>query len=483
MSVSEPVPLRSRLISSTRWHVFVTVVLLFASFAVQVGIARRFALIGLGEYVSTSIAIFLASVVALNGLPLAASHGVAARLERGDQFGASRVASTGLVMALVSSAVVSAVAALAWPSLSGILRLAAPVPAWSVGLSVLAGGSMHFVPLIFQARFQMATAGAITLAQPFAAIVLLGWDTLNPGSVRPGILSVGGYLLGGVTATLLFVAAHRSGPSLGEVRPLIVRSLRSLPLLYASTFSAWVDRLMISLLLGPAALGTYQAAAILIEGVLRVPRNVSPFLLSAYARVSSRSSASVGRLAGVHARLWTAGAVVFAAGLIASADGIVTTLFGAGSFAVTDPLRIMTLALVPGLLSLLLTTVATGATAVAGTNVLLVSLATIAMQVVSMVVLAPRLGVTGAAAAYVVATATGALVYLGVASRHGVGVPAGRLAAVTALALATGVVVAAAPASWPLRAVVALAAVAFVAARALLGPDERELLRHFITLR
>lgn len=478
--MSAPTPLREQLVSSTRWHVFVILMLLFASFAVQVGIARRFALVGLGEYVSTSIAVFLASVLALNGLPLAASHEVAARLERGDPRGAARVASSGFVMALSVSIVVAAAAALAWAQIGAVLRLGEPVPAWSVGLAVLAAGAMHFVPLVFQARFQMATAGAITVAQPLAVILLLGWDTLNPGTVRPGMLSVGGYVLGGAAATVLFVAEHRVGPSLAEVRPLIDRSVRSLPLLYANTLSTWVDRLMISLLLGPAALGIYQAAAILIEGVLRVPRNLSPFLVSAYARVSNRSSSSIERLAGVHTRLWTAGASVFVAALIASADGIATTLFGAGSFAVAEPLRIMTLALVPGLLSLLVTTVATGAT---GANVVAVSLTSIGVQVASMLILAPRLGVIGASAAYVVAALSGAVIYLRLASRHGVSIPAFRLTSVTAFAVGVAIAAAFLPVAWPLRAAIAAGAASFVAAQALLGPDERELLRHLLTLR
>ncbi len=469
--------LRRRLIVGARGHLIVTLILLGASFAAQVGIARRFSLLGLGEYVATTLVVFLASVTAISGLPLAMGDMVARYHEKGDEPAERDVASTGFVLAMTLSLVAAMLAGLAWPMLADILGLRRPVPAALIAAAVFAAGSLGYVPLIFQARLEMAAMGIIAIVQPLVVVAALGWDTVAPG-VRPSTMAVLGYVAAGtVAAGGFFVAGYRPSLVREQISPLVKQAARSLPIVYSNIFSAWADRLLVSLLLGPAALGIYQAAAALIDGAGRIPRAASPFLVSAYARVSVDHSAQLERVVRLHTHLWLAYAAVLAAGLIAGADGLATSIFGFGSIAVADPLRILALALMPNVLALSLATAVTGQRA--GNAALVIGLVTIPLQVALMILMAPLLGIAGAALAHVLV----ALVAFGsywLWSRHGLLArenPLGPALLVGALAVGSAAVTAALPVPWLVRSITAALVASALVGVALFGREERRMIR------
>lgn len=471
--------LRQRIVVATREQTAIAVLILIASFIAQVGVARRFGPPGLGEYAGTTLVVVFASLVAISALPLAASEAVARHLELGEREASRTVAFTGFALSLASSAVVAIVTWMAWGPIADLLQLREPVPALAIALAIASTGALHYVPLTFLARLDARTPGLITIAQPFAVVAALGWDTFAPG-VRPGVMAVLGYASGGAVAAVAFLLSNPR-PRVGRaaLAHLVRQTLRSLPLLYANVISAWVDRLLVSLLLGPAALGTYQAAAALTEGVLRLPRNLSAFLISAYARITAGHAERLAEAMRVHAQLSIAFASVLAAALLAGADGITTTLFGPGLAAASAPLRVLTAALPPGVLALSLSSAATGAATTFGLSV---SRYAIPLQVALLVVLTPRFGVLGAAIAHVAAIAATFVGYLWLwrQERPTVSAALWRSLAVGLAAVAIAAAVASLELPWVVRSVAAALLVAALVSRTLVGAEERAAIRGLV---
>lgn len=474
--------LRARLVTGLRGQLIVILALLFASFTAQVGIARRFTLSGLGEYVATTLVIFLAGVIATSALPIAAGERIARSLESADHEGASRAAGTGFVLAMLPSFAAAALVGLIWDLAASVLQLRSAPAGPVVAIAVVAAGALGYVPLLFQARLEMAVVGLIAIAQPFAVLLALTWDIFVP-SLRPSTMAVIGYVSGGVASVAAFLlAGYVPRLAVSEIRPLVTQTARALPLLYANVFSTWVDRLLISVLLGPTSLGTYHAAAAFIEGPLRIPRGSTSFLVAAYARISVGHGTEIGRVMSMQMRLWVAYACPIAATLMAAGDGVVASLFGPQSTAVAEPLRILTIGLVPGLLSLLVTTAATGVRV--ADVVVAVSRITIPLEVVLMVVLALAFGVVGAAVAEVAAVVAGFVALLWWTSRR-----APRLALedltrmlVASLAVVTlGALLAAVPAPWPARLAAGLAVASAIVFTVVLRKDELAVIRMLAT--
>lgn len=469
--------LGARLIAGARGRVVVTVILLAASLIVHLGIARRFGFVGLGEYTATTLVVFIASVVFLVGVPLATGRLIAQALEAEDEAGARDAAATGLVAMLLLSLLAAAVVWSFWDGLMDAMRVERRVPALAAAGAILAAGTLHYVSNVFQARLQMMVVGLITIVQPVAAVVALLLERAY-GGIAPADVAVLGYLAGGTAAAIAFIAAgYRTYLARQQLVALLRASIESFPLLYASIFSAWTDRVLVALVLGPAALGIYQAAFAVVDGSLRLPRSAASFLVSAYARISASRPEELERTIRVHVRIWVVSTAVLASGLIAGADGIATTLFGFGFAVAAAPLAVMAAGLVPGIVALSLATAATGRGAVRVP--VYVAASTIPLQFALILALAPRLGVVGAAAAYALSALAGLLGYLWWGRGQELITPQTQLPrtllhAVAAIGLAAAL--AALPVPWSIR----LAAASVTAAAltvGLLGSEERGVIR------
>lgn len=470
--------LRRRVVAGARSQVLVTIALLVASFASQVGMARHFSFVGLGEYVGTVLVIFLVSVVAISGLPLAAAERVGRALENGDPEAARRAASTGFVLAMLASAAAALVLRWIWEPVMGAMRVPRPVDSSLAALGLLGASAVGYVPLVFQARLQMAAVGLLAICQPFTVLLLTVWDVIH-GGVAPVFMAVIGYVVAGiVSSAALLLVTRATPPARSEVRPLLRQALLSLPLLWANVFSSWIDRLLTSLLLGPAALGIYQADIALIDGALRIPRASTTYLVSAYARVSVATDGSIGRALAVHVRLWTAYAAGIGALLIAGSDGIATTVFGGGSIAAALPLRVLALGLVPGVVVLSYAT-ATAGSGFANVGVV-VGRATIPIAILLLVVLAPTFGVVGAAVAQVAGITAMAIGYSWWSARHHFAFAPARLVrplSIAAGVLVLGIGVSAVPAAWYARCGAAAVLTAALVVPSLIHRDERLVIR------
>lgn len=472
--------LGTRLITAARGRALVTVLLVGASFIAQVGIARRFGLLGLGEYTATALVVFIAAVVFASGVPLATSRVMGAALEARDEATARDSAATGFAVAIALSFLASAVVWSSWDWLMEALGVDGRVPAAAAFAATLAAGALHYVPSVFQARLQMATVGLISIAQPTAVIAALLADRAYPG-IAPATMAVIGYVAGGAVSIIAFIAAgFRPYIVRDQVIALVRMGPAALPLSYANVFAAWTDRLLVSVILGPVGLGIYQGAFAVVDGALRLPRAAASFLVLAYARVSTGRPEELDRMLRLHVRIWVAYAAVLAAGLIAGADGIVTTVFGFGWGDAAAPLGIMAVALAPGMVVLSVATAATGRGAMRVP--LYAAATTVPLQVIFMLVLATRFGVIGAASAYLLVTLSGLAGYWWWGHKRRIVTGEVRLSLTLGHAAAAAAIAAALmalPLPWPVRMGLAALVAAGVSLR-LLGSEERVVLRTLV---
>lgn len=450
-------------------------VILAASVLAQLGLARRFGPPGLGEYVATQLVVITASTVALSSLPLGAAQRIGRLMQESEKERAAATALTGLTLAVSSSIAVAVLIGFLWEAIVSVLNLGPKAAsAWTVAMAITFAGALHFVPLTFQARFAIRTSGLITLTQPVAVVLAIAWDTLAPG-LRPSTIAAFGYVAGGSAAAGALLLTSHGSLSRGEVRPLVSQSVRSMPMLYANIVSTWVDRLVISILLGPGSLGMYQAALSLLEVPLRIPRSLAPFLSSAYARISVDHGSRLPEAIVIHARLWGAFAAITSAGLVASVDGLMPALFGPGLAPASEPARVMAAGLAPGILGLVLITVGAGG---AYPNLGLVVFRIAApLQLIALVLLALRFGVLGAALASTLTLLVtfASYIWLWPASRSALLKHLVAPLAISVAAILIGAFGSTLGAHWTLRGIVAAAAAATLAIPVLLGPSERRI--------
>jgi len=315
--------LAARLIGAARHQAITTAVISGALFIAQGGVGRRFGSQGLGEYTAISLSIYVASALASIAIPVTAGRDSAFLEERHQHGAAARLVGAGL-LALLGLALVGGLAlALVWERALGEFVGSAVVAAPVIAVAVVAAAVGAYSGRIFQSRLDIATAGLITLAQPFAVIVALGWDTYAPG-IRPGQMAVAGYLLTGVIGGAGLVATG-SGPRLDLPAAIsqIRISIPYAPLSYVNHLAGLVDRFVVSVVLGPVALGTYQAATLFVEGSLRVLQGGVSFFVSAYGRAAARGEEHGARLQRMSLRLWaTYAALVAVPTMIAGVYGM-----------------------------------------------------------------------------------------------------------------------------------------------------------------
>lgn len=473
-------PIRSRLVRGARGQVVVTIVLLFSSFASQAGITRRFGLSGLGEYTAATLVVFLASTAAISSIPLATGERLARHLERGDRKAERATAATAGAIALVVAGAAAAVVWLGWDLIGAALHIGDGLGAPLIAFAIVGAAAVGYVPVVFEARLQMMHVGLIAIIQPLTAVVALALDTFSPG-VRPAVIAVAGYVAGGTVAMMAFLAAgYRVCFVRSEARPLLRQALHAMPLLYANLLAAWIDRLIVSVLGGPALLGTYHAAAAIIYGAMRLPHSASSFLIAAYARVAVARAARLGDAVATHVRLWTAYAAVLAAVLIAGADGIVSLAYGPGSVAAIAPMQILAVGSIPAIAALSLTTAVTGSGA--GHVAVRVSGLTIPLQLLLVSVGVSTFGVIGAALANVVVMAVTFLAYERWSPKH-----TGLVDRSVRTSLAAGVGIAGIALGiaylplHPIARIVGATTIALVGMRMLLfGPEERSIIRDML---
>lgn len=452
-----------------------------ALFVAQAGVARRYGTLGLGEYTAVSLGVYLASAVAVFAVPVIVGRDVAYLEERHEGGIAADHIGAGLLLLMPLGVLVGVTLALAWDHLGTGVGALEIVGGPAMVAAVTASSVGGYAISIFQARLMIPAAALVWIAQPLAVVLALAWDTVSPG-VHPAQMAIAGWMGLGAVGTVALVLAG-SAPRFD--RTVMVTYLgKAIPYLavsYANTLAGLVDRLIVSLVLGPVALGVYQSANVIIEGSLRLLQGGISFFLSAYGRAAARGEEHGSRLQRLNVRLWAAYAALVGASVIAGADGIVTVY---GNFAVAvAPLQILAAGLVPTVIGATLRTAGAGS---GRGSALLVARLAIPFQIVAGVLLASSFGVVGMAIAQVAVAAPVALAQLywsgdpALMPASGVGV---RLVVIAAAVPPLALAAHALPLFWPIRAVVAGLAAGGLAVTLLLGTEERAVVRLLMVVR
>lgn len=367
-------------------------------------------------------------------------------------------------------------ALLLWDPLAAVMRLEDPLPPVVVAAAMPFGGLQAYGNQLLQAKLRMKLAGLIFLAQPLT-IVTLALASFVLTWIRPGPIAIAADVVAGIAAAgLLLVTGHRPTIAMPELARILRDAREFAPGAYGQVFLQRADRFVVSIVLGQAALGAYSAADALATAAMRVINTLRWFLVPIYGRLASEGSDRLARLRSLHVRLWSAYAIVLMAAIVASANGLVGTLYGSGSGAVRDPLRILSLGLEPAAMTVALFTATTGVGHFR--NVLVVTWLTASVQLVLLAVLSASFGVVGSAAARLLALTISATGYAALAVRLGADRRPLELALVAWIAAAViASLLSLIPVVWPARAVLGGLAATAVVWVLLIGAEERKILR------
>lgn len=370
------------------------------SFVASIVLARSLQPSGKGTYTTVMTLGELAVVVGSLGVSTAGVYYLAR--ERGPAVAHVRRVVLGLSLA-IGAAVSLGIVAVAVASAS--LGLSAPAT-WALialcplGVLSLARGALESFLRAEQLVRTINGAALFASAAFLVAVVAAsveGWlDPTGAVSLRVGVV--------GIAALLLFMLARRRGISVG--RPSLergaARSLLLYGLPYASysivqNFSNRVDYLLVGAYDDSVAVGVYSIAVAQAELLWIVPTAVG-FVL--FPRVAARSGTADGRQGMETAALvrWTVLVTAVGAGLLAAlADPITTLVYGQAFAGAVAPLRVLLI----GIVAFALVQVLSGFLLGSGRlrPLVLLSGAGFLCNLGANLVLIPRFGITGAAAA------------------------------------------------------------------------------------
>lgn len=356
--MSEPADIRSRLSAGARGSLIATILAMATSFVSQVWLARRFGPAGLGEYNATSLFVTILTTLLLLGIPIAISERVASLGEANDRAEAEAV-SGALTVVLILGAVATATALVIWYPFTTIARMTAPAPLVLLAIATLGAVVQSFVISVLLARLQMALATAVVLAQPLSVIAGLALS-YELGGIDGSTLGAIGFVTGGIgSAAVLVAEGIRPGRPRQETRRIGRTSVGGTTFLYLTLLQSWIDRLIVVVVAGPAALGAFAVASFLGEAILRVPRNAGSFGIAAYARLAN-DPIGLRRVLDSQIRIASAFFIIAAAFLVSAGNGLLAVIFGQGFEIATTTLRMLAIALVPTGVALALAAAAIG---------------------------------------------------------------------------------------------------------------------------
>jgi O-antigen/teichoic acid export membrane protein len=217
-----------------------------------------------------------------------------------------------------------------------------------------------------------------------------------------------------------------------------------------------------------------------VEGVVRLPRSLGNFSVSAYARLSE-DVVGARRVLDSHVRLFSALLLVPAAVFVAAGGGIVVTLFGGGFTPAVTTLQLLSMAMVPIGVSFALASSGVG-TGELRLPIPLV-LAILAMQIAAGVTGGLIVSIAGVAAAHLATWCVALTVYVAQSRRRRVPLDLATVVRVVAVALPVFVlsfVVSHIPLALPAQAAIAAIAAAAGCLFFILEPPEWRIVRRVV---
>lgn len=447
------------------------------SFVSHVWLARRFGPEGLGEYTATSVFLTVLTTLLLLGFPIAISERVASLHESRDT-GEDEAMRGGLAVMLVLGTLASFAALASWNAFASVATLVGAAPAALIAAAALGAVLQSFVISVLLARLEMALATAIVLVQPLTVVLGLA-GSYQVSGISGSQLGAAGFLAGGIASAgvLLGRGILPSWPR-QETRRIARATVASTTALYLMLLHSWIDRLIVVVIAGPAALGAFAVASFLSEAILRIPRNAGSFGVSAYARLAG-DKAGVRRVLDSQIRIGSAFFITAAALFLSAGNALLAVIFGEGFEVATTTLRLLAISLVPTGVALALAASAIGTGRHRTLAAVLVAL--VPLQAVLGSVGARYFGIAGVALAGLALWSVAVLILTtrrqDQAARPGDGTLL-RVVGVAAPVLVAALVIGTASSlHWILRGSLSAGIALIVVSLVLVGPPERRILR------
>ncbi|HEY0321529.1 MAG TPA: oligosaccharide flippase family protein [Pyrinomonadaceae bacterium] len=356
--------LSGRLISAASLTGIGSVITMALGLFGSIAIARNSGPAGYAVYVIANMLVFVPAVICSCGIPLALSRHVASEEEHGNHEALRRLTTTMLLLMVALALLTGTGLGLNlsyfehWLGVSLGQSFAAMLPLLLV-CAVFADG----VQGIYFGLLRTRQAIIISLAAPLATILYV--LVRRAGAPLPIWGAVAAFYFGSALVAAYKVWRDRllgRPSSLAKIAPVFRDLLPTAVFTLFMTFTVWSDRWVAGTYLGAVAIGSYSAAVVIIQAVLRVPKNMIVMLVPATARVATSGaerSASFNRAIISHFGLFAA---LISVVLMLAPGMIVQTIFGPGFSFAAPALLLMTPSVLASAISIPLISVLTGST-------------------------------------------------------------------------------------------------------------------------
>jgi O-antigen/teichoic acid export membrane protein len=357
-------PLSRRLSSALSLTGLGSITTVAVSALAHVLIARNGGPAGYANYVAANMFVFVTAVVCGFGVPMALAKHVAIEEEEGRHEKLRHTITTTIYLTLLVTLIIGTLMTFVLPR----LELSINVP--------LGGGFSLIFPLvllcavasdcvqgIYTGLLRPRVAIAITMTGPLVVIVYILVSRAGISLPIWGAVAAF-YICGGILA----IYKARRDRSLGTpagldtIKPILKDLAPAATFTFFIIFSSWSDRWIVSTQVGAIAMGSYAAAVVVIQAVLRVPIHIAYVLVPASSRVAlggAEKSRTFNRTM-ISAFITFA---IFMTVLIALAPTIILQLiFGPGFRLASPALMIMALSLPASAISIPFISTLTGST-------------------------------------------------------------------------------------------------------------------------
>jgi O-antigen/teichoic acid export membrane protein len=149
---------------------------------------------------------------------------------------------------------------------------------------------------------------------------------------------------------------------LREIRPILKDFAPTATFTFFTIFSAWSDRWIAGTQLGPSAMGSYAAAVVVIQAVLRVPSHIAYLLVPASTRVALRGAGKSEKFNTAVIGAFSSFLALMTVVILLAPATIVSMLFGPGFLLAAPALFIMSASLMASAIIIPFVSALTGST-------------------------------------------------------------------------------------------------------------------------